>query len=389
MHVIRHLFSSGEHKAVLVLGYSCSDVFDIIPQILSIQDSGIQVFFVKHSHDPNVLSIKTLSAEIGNNPFRHFFGKWIVCDTDLLIKTLWNELKDSIGPYELFRGVFDWSSEANSWFGKSNENICVKSFVTGWILQAMQRNAPLYSEGRDIQLSDKARSYYARALNLAETAKHTRMMMVCYLEMGRISLYKRAKTEKAKLVNYEAAIDYFCEAIGVAARQSTRDEDFIATCYHAIGVTHASLREADAARHCLKKSRNHYRRLTEKRILGERLSGSCLEEGVIYEEVERDYKKALECYKRAYNLVNSNGERSEPGLCITFGNAYLHLKEHPKAISCYKRAQETSDQKGDIYTLNVAYKCLSDAYRVIGDDENYKRYAKKLTESEAKLRGFR
>ena len=118
------------------------------------------------------------------------------------------------------------------------------------------------------------------------------------------------------------------------------------------------------------------------------LSNSYVEEGVIYGKVEHNYKKALDCYEKARDLLNSGGENSG-GFCITFGNAYLWLKEIPKAISYYENAKEMSNQRGDIYTLNVAYKCLSDAYFVIGDDENYKCYSKKLRESEAKLRGFK
>ena len=117
------------------------------------------------------------------------------------------------------------------------------------------------------------------------------------------------------------------------------------------------------------------------------LSNSYVEEGVIYGKVEHNYKKALDCYEKARDLLN--GGENSGGFCITFGNAYLWLKEIPKAISYYENAKEMSNQRGDIYTLNVAYKCLSDAYLVIGYDENYKCYSKKLRESEAKLRGFK
>jgi tetratricopeptide (TPR) repeat protein len=253
----------------------------------------------------------------------------------------------------------------------------------------MQSNAPFYSKAGDIQRSEKARSYYTRTLDFAEAANHTRMMMVCNLEMGRICLYKRASTEKAMIVNYKKAIDYFCEALRLAASQSSRDESFVATCYHALAVTHASLRKPNVARHYLLKSRKHHRRLADKRQVDEGLSNSYIEEGAIYGKVEYKYEKALECYKKAHDLLDGGDEKSGgPGVCITFGNAYLWLKKIPKAISYYEKAKEMSKQLGDIYTLEVAYKCLSDAYRVIDDDENYKHYAKKLTEIEAKLRGF-
>jgi len=48
--VIDHVFSKGRHNNVLVLGYSCSDIFDINPQIESINTDLNNVIFIEHNN---------------------------------------------------------------------------------------------------------------------------------------------------------------------------------------------------------------------------------------------------------------------------------------------------------------------------------------------------
>jgi NAD-dependent SIR2 family protein deacetylase len=50
MRPIKYLFSSGKHKKVLILGYSCSDVFDITPQIQSIVANQKEIIFIEHDN---------------------------------------------------------------------------------------------------------------------------------------------------------------------------------------------------------------------------------------------------------------------------------------------------------------------------------------------------
>ncbi|MFQ5628842.1 MAG: SIR2 family protein [bacterium] len=97
--VIEHLFSTGAHKNVLVLGYSCSDVFDISPQVEAVRENHKKVVFVDHHRDqPRRMffqrgkhTIKDLTDKEQKNPFRHFDdSKWVIFDTDELVKAVWN-----------------------------------------------------------------------------------------------------------------------------------------------------------------------------------------------------------------------------------------------------------------------------------------------------------
>lgn len=85
--VIEHTFLTGLHKFVIVLGYSCSDIFDIVPSIENIKDSEKEVLFVQHSSQDE-FKIEDISVQTSNNPFRSFKGKRIIVDTGVFMKYL-------------------------------------------------------------------------------------------------------------------------------------------------------------------------------------------------------------------------------------------------------------------------------------------------------------
>ena len=91
MNVVRYLFSSGKHKKVLSLGYSCSDEFDITPQIQSIEENQKEIFFVEHCKEGK--EIEDIRIKEEKNPFKIFPGKRIKCNTDDFIRDLWDSLK--------------------------------------------------------------------------------------------------------------------------------------------------------------------------------------------------------------------------------------------------------------------------------------------------------
>ncbi|MDE1888884.1 MAG: SIR2 family protein [Planctomycetota bacterium] len=82
--LIKYLFSTGNHQKVLILGYSCSDEFDITPQIQSIEENQKEIIFVEHSNIEQIEDIKTKNQK---NPFKRFQGERIKCDTDTFIKS--------------------------------------------------------------------------------------------------------------------------------------------------------------------------------------------------------------------------------------------------------------------------------------------------------------
>ncbi|MEM7584052.1 MAG: SIR2 family protein, partial [Acidobacteriota bacterium] len=67
-HIVEHLFETGDHDHVLILGYSSSDVFDLTPQIQSLEGTSKRVLYLEHSTDES--RVEPLAARTWKNPFR-------------------------------------------------------------------------------------------------------------------------------------------------------------------------------------------------------------------------------------------------------------------------------------------------------------------------------
>ncbi|MCC9167376.1 SIR2 family protein [Pontibacter harenae] len=83
--VIRNTFQVGDHEAVLVLGYSFSDHFDITPFLKEIGRKGKKLYIIHHScfDKPTIQNISDVFPQIGA-----FDGKVICGSTNEIIKNL-------------------------------------------------------------------------------------------------------------------------------------------------------------------------------------------------------------------------------------------------------------------------------------------------------------
>ncbi|HSG38744.1 MAG TPA: SIR2 family protein, partial [Thermoanaerobaculia bacterium] len=97
-HAIRHLFSEGDHERVLILGYSCSDIFDISPGIRGIRESRKLVTLIEHhpteeNRDKPAWTREDIRASAIKNPFEDFMGgERVYCGTDEFVRDLWARL---------------------------------------------------------------------------------------------------------------------------------------------------------------------------------------------------------------------------------------------------------------------------------------------------------
>lgn len=81
---ITTMFAEGEHDAVLVIGYSCSDEFDISPAIEALGDGLKRVWIVEH--EPGADRAEDIIERRERNPFRRCRdGTRLFCDTDVLL----------------------------------------------------------------------------------------------------------------------------------------------------------------------------------------------------------------------------------------------------------------------------------------------------------------
>jgi tetratricopeptide (TPR) repeat protein len=428
MHVIRYLFSTGKQKKVLVLGYSCSDEFDIIPQIQSIGENQKEIIFVEHPKKEEEIEIED---EIGiediktkdiKNPFKTFPGKRIYCNTDDFIRELWNSLKETIGEYEFVKSEVNWKMYLDGWAKGLKEYI--KYFIASSIFYKISnfRKAIEYCEkASEIakETGDKegeAASYvnigiafrsfdpkkaiecHERALEIFREVRDKVRESTCYANLG-IAYDSLGKNKKA--IEYHGkALEIAKETgdtegeaasyvnLGIAFRNSKKaiehykgalkifkeigDKARESTCYVNLGIAYnyESLREPKRAIEYYEKA------LKIKKEIGDREGESiCYANlGIAYDSLRKP-KRAIEYYEKALKIKKEIGDKEGESIgYMNLGIVYMSSEDPKKAIEYFLKAERILEKTGQIHFLKIVYNNLALAYEKIGDNEKAEYY---------------
>jgi len=109
--VVNHVFSGRPHELVLVIGYSCSDVIDLIPQIEAVSGRRKRVVLIEH--DTKHRTRRPVKARV--HPFGEYEGTWLICDTDRFVRDLWQSNWE-LGAYPGLRnGSCNWGQHVKDW----------------------------------------------------------------------------------------------------------------------------------------------------------------------------------------------------------------------------------------------------------------------------------
>lgn len=166
-------FFRTSNKDVLVLGYSCSDVFDVNPFIESLS-SKIRVIVVNHH-------INDFKIEKLREPFDRFSGNQITCNTDVIIDYLWNQL---IGTkyVETENINQDWQREISEWIHGINS--AQRLYLAGDILLAVSepsKSVELLRQGLNKSSDRKLRAHILLSLASAQslTGDYSEVAKLC------------------------------------------------------------------------------------------------------------------------------------------------------------------------------------------------------------------
>jgi len=146
---IEYIFKSGSHNTVIILGYSCSDAFDITPAIKELEGDVKQVILVMHSK--NIEASSPVPLSITDTIFKHFPGWLVQCDTDDFVKALWLSKQEIIGEYRPVNNRRKiWVKALQSW-GDSfslDSNAFMRNFAMGQLMDSISnyRRAIIYWE---------------------------------------------------------------------------------------------------------------------------------------------------------------------------------------------------------------------------------------------------
>lgn len=384
-NIIRTLLNDTKYNSILMLGYSCSDVFDIMPMIRSNLNYEKKIFFVNHSS--NDLQSNNMSNKM--DFLNYINGYYFNYNTDSLID-FFNEklnVKKEINNYdEIINRNNDKVSEIiDNWFINVERNgIEKKYYICGEILSSisLKKEAVYYYEeilrNIDNDLVKSKTMYYLSKLYFVLNFK-----LALRNSEGGLVLAKKCDDNLLKLKHYinlgnynvdnlEQALYYFDCAYKLC--KTNNDE---AQLFMNKGILFKNNKKYKEAIVCFTKALRIFIKLGD--IINQ---GWCYGNiGNIYQEDEnnKNFFKSEKCYKKALEIAQNTGNQlnisawtGNLGLLYGINEKYEISKEY------LHNALTVSKEIGDINGIGIWLANLSDVYSKQG---NYIESIKYMEES--------
>jgi tetratricopeptide (TPR) repeat protein len=360
--LVRSFYSGRFSKKILVLGYSCSDPFDICPAIRSVKGNRAEVVFVEHSRHSQC-KITALGKGI-SLVFAGYPGQRIKCKTQELIEELWTALRPTIGhmPDRTLVLGSEWKRHVDIWFKSLNHG--AKRGIAGALFQRMHaygmaagyyRREVEATGSENISTRERALSSLLWAYTMSNLNKAQRLAeritdpptdgrarCVYYTALGTINHHYKNFAEAIK--NHKLAL--------LQAR-GDKDEENIAFCLHNLAsACGAQIKHLDETNQASKANG-----LVEEALA---YLHECKEiahdNGWPYPEARaylllgqfharsKEWNKANNCIRKARSLSSLLFERGLVSICLqNLGDVSFEIYQENnnpsarlKAIRCYK-----------------------------------------------------
>jgi len=336
--IIRHVFSQGGHQQVLTLGYSCSDVFDLSPQIVALKDNLKKVSVVEHVGGPKIENIRNKEDK---NPFKAFDNSTrLFLNTSDLVEALWKAtLKEPYQYYKALKTSPDWKAKVQAWCANSvhEQSEAIKDAILGRIFNAI-------CEWRAARGRDERVCAYAKEHANSGLEGHA------MLNMGNACMH---------LGEYPKAIGLYEQALEIAQRiEEVQGEG---STLASMGTACMHLGDYPKAIGLYQQALEIFRRIGDAWGGGDALANM----GNAYLELG-DYPKAIELYEQAQEIAHPIGNVRGSTLG-NMGLAYAHLGEYPKAIELYEQRLEIARRVGDALAEGHALGNMGNAYDDLGE----------------------
>lgn len=221
--LVKEFFSKKFNDLVIVIGYSCSDIFDISPQIEAVEGDKSEIIFVEHKNGKLNFLTKELSKCGDDNPFNDYPGFKVTIDANHFCNLLWNTVLEE--DFKIIKGKTNWGKLIGSWIENS---ISENGKVLKYILPAR-----LFYHI----------SQYETSLHYCElgkqAAQETGDFTAFYSEMGNAGMALNA------LGRFNEAVEYLNNSI-VGCRMVCNDKGIIAQSQE-LGHIHRIRQEYDLA----------------------------------------------------------------------------------------------------------------------------------------------
>lgn len=331
--VISSFFCKSINPTVIILGYSCSDLFDISPLIESIEDNKSEILIFEHNFLENEIRIEDISLKQQKNPFKSYEGLRIYLNTDTFTRHLW-KLTLSVN-YEYRCVAISWKGNIDKWLEEAIEySLGIKN----------QISARLFYDIGEYDLSIKI---WEQGLTIAQKENN---LTFFYAQLGNIGMALNAigKYREAKKCLEEST--KACSEIGNIQGEISQ--------LQALGNIYRNLREFDNSIEVFNKAVI----LSEKHELYS-LCSSLGNLATVYNQIE-DYDNAINILQKGFSIALITGNKqSEGSMLASLGIAYFQKGDYTNGINFTTESvnltRQIGDRQGECMSLhNLSNFCL-------------------------------
>lgn len=389
-NLISSFFSGAINQDLLVVGYSCSDLFDISPIIESMNGNKSKITFIEHqSQDIDTLS-EDISIKDYKNPFQGYIGKRIYIHTDEFTKQIWN--RTCLKPYEIKRSSISWKENIDKWLqgvdvyslGMRNQisarlfysigeyNIAIKSWERGIAIAQKENNLIFfYAQLGNIGMTLNALGKFIDAKNCIEESVNA-LRDIGNIQ-GEISQLQTLGNIYRNLGEFDSAIISYNRAVFLAEKY-----DIEALC-KALGnlvSIFIQRKQPDEAIKVLDKGLMIAKELGDKQSEGSMMTSL----GIAFFQ-KGENEKAIKFLLESMTLTRQIGDKQ--GECMSLhnlSNFYLHNEDFENCLRLSINGLEIAKQIGIRPSEAAAYYNIGSCYLLKGEYEPAVLYLKKAIE---------
>lgn len=379
-NTIDNFFSRYINTNVVIMGYSCSDLFDISPRIEDIKnENSSNVFLIEHAKNTSDYTVEDIALKDYKNPFKNFSGQRIFIDSDFFIKNVWETLITV--PYEFQSNQTPWEENVEKWMRQAIETnsagvinhlparlyynigeykIAVKHFEQGmYIAQKDGNRIMFYSELGNLGMAFNALGKYKEAKNCLEESS-TACRDLGNVQ-GEIAQLQALGNIYRNLSEYEAAIIAYNRAIMI----SERERDITSLC-NSLGNAASAYNHTNRPDEAIKYLN---RGIKIAFAIGDKQSeGSMLcSFGIAYSQ-KGDNEKAKQFIQNSINTTRMIGDKQ--GECMALhnlSNINLNFKEFDECLKNATSSLQIAQEIGMMPSIAQAYYNIGNCYFFKGD----------------------
>ncbi len=305
-NILEKLFITGNHNHVAILGYSCADVFDIVPEIEKLSFSTKKIYFIKH-HDKSPNTIECFDK----------YKKYQVIQTDT------DDLIVALGR-KIIEPKFQKSeSKSQEWPD------IIDDWATKMLLIDSRLNAIILCGSLMAFIG-----YYNKALKYYRLASDVALDKSLSSKLGRIAVYSAQVYRQ--LGNYHEAHKCLLDALKYwkVAKEKINYVRTISDISSIYRLQH----KFEQAIYMQKQALRYFKRIKNSKEVSDCLIilGNC------YLSLE-EYNKALRYYQQTERLYVENlGAPSKAILFNSIAAVFIKLNKLPESYDYLKKAEVLS-----------------------------------------------